>query len=650
MRVMKTLLIANRGEIARRITRTARQMGLRTVAVFVADDGQAPHVRDADEAYLLPDGGYLDVGAILDVAQRSAADAVHPGYGFLSENAGFARAVTDAGLIWVGPPPDAIAAMGNKLAAKELAVEVGVPTLPMAEDAAKADSVGYPLLVKAAAGGGGKGMRVVNHSGDLQDAIDAARREAGSAFGDSTVFLERYVPGSRHVEIQVLGDSTGHIVHLGERDCSIQRRHQKIIEESPSPVVDDQMRENMGSAAIRLVKALGYESAGTVEFLVDDRVNADGSRDFYFLEVNTRLQVEHPVTEAVTGLDLVREMLRIAAGEPLGFRQQDISWNGHAIESRLYAEDPANGFLPATGELVAWRPAADPALRWDSGVEQGTVVGPRFDPLLAKVVAHAPTRGEAAAALALALERSQISGLITNRDFLVATLRDARFLAGDSTTDFIERVSPSPSQVLSEAELATMARLGALWCRGQNRATAGALDFLPPGWSNSKMPGTSVTFTYRDQEIKVTYRSARDGTIAFEDGSGADVRSWAPDQLEVLLDGQVIRAQVAEHAGRLYLQTPALHAEFAITSRFPVQQSEVLAGSLAAPMPGVVLDVRVEQDESVGAGQVVVVLEAMKMEHHVRTPTAGRVTDVRVKVGTQVETGQTLLVVAPEGE
>ncbi|MDQ3146516.1 MAG: ATP-grasp domain-containing protein, partial [Actinomycetota bacterium] len=412
-----TLLVANRGEIARRVLRTARSMGLRTVAVYVDADAGAPFVAEADEAVQLP-ATYLDGTSIIEAAKATGAQAVHPGYGFLSENATFAGEVEAAGLVWVGPSPAVIEAMGDKLAAKRAAVAAGVPTLRSSEDPEADGEVGYPLLVKAAAGGGGKGMRVVASADELPEAVAAARREAASGFGDDRVFLERWVPRSRHVEIQILGDAHGGLVHLGERECSIQRRHQKIIEESPSPVVDDAMRAAMGDAALRLAKAIGYQSAGTVEFLVDD-----DSREFWFLEVNTRLQVEHPVTEEVTGIDLVREQLRVAAGEALGYGQADVTFSGHAVEARLYAEDPASGFLPATGTIAAFAPAPSPAVRWDSGVEAGSVVGVDFDPMLAKVVAHGPTRAEAAGRLALALERLHLGGVTTNRDFLAATLR-----------------------------------------------------------------------------------------------------------------------------------------------------------------------------------------------------------------------------------
>ena len=412
-----TLLIANRGEIARRVIRGARSMGMRCVGVYVDADARAPFVTDCDQAIHV-ETGYLDAAAIVDAARRGGAQAVHPGYGFLSESPELASLVEEAGLIWVGPSARVIAQMGDKVAAKELARGAGLATLPSCDDPKDAASIGYPLMVKAAAGGGGKGMRIVTSAEALDEAVAAARREAQSGFGDDRIFLERYVARSRHVEIQILGDQHGSLVHLGERECSIQRRHQKIVEESPSPVVDDAMRRAMGSAALELARAIGYQSAGTVEFLVDDN-----TRDFYFLEVNARLQVEHTVSEEVTGIDLVREQLRIAAGEPLGYAQDDIAFAGSAIEVRLCAEDPAAGFLPATGIVAVFEPAGEPAVRWESGIERGSSVTVGFDPLLAKVIAHAPTRTQAASVLALALERLKMCVVVTNRDFLVATLR-----------------------------------------------------------------------------------------------------------------------------------------------------------------------------------------------------------------------------------
>ena len=463
--------------------RTARAMGMRCAAVYADADEGAPFVAEADVAVRLP-GGYLDGEAVVAAALAVGADAVHPGYGFLAENADFARAVTAAGLVWVGPDPQAIETMGDKLAAKAAAETAGVPVLLSSEDPAHAGGVGFPLMVKAAAGGGGKGMRLVSDAADLETAVAAARREALGGFGDDTVFLERYLPRCRHVEIQILGDAHGNVVHLGERECSIQRRHQKIIEESPSTAVDDELRAAMGDAAVRLARSIGYFSAGTVELLLDDDTG-----EFFFLEVNTRLQVEHPVTEAVIGIDLVREQLRLAAGEPLGYGQSDIAFAGHAIEARLYAEDPAAGFLPAVGDLAAFEPPAEPAVRWDSGVEAGSTVGLDFDPMLAKVIAHAPTRAEAAGRLALALERLHIGGVTTNRHFLAAVLRSEAFLDGDTTTDFIERTDPTRAAARSDAECRqAAAAAAAMWLQAAERQQARTLGWMPSGWRHGRLP------------------------------------------------------------------------------------------------------------------------------------------------------------------
>ena len=647
-RSIRKLLVANRGEIARRVMRTAHDMGIATVAIYADDDADAPFVHDAGEAVAL--GGqdatstYLDVAKVLDAARRTGADAVHPGYGFLSENAGFARAVIDAGLVWVGPPPDAIAAMGDKLAAKRLAIEAGVPTLPMATDPADAASVGYPLLVKASAGGGGKGMRIVNAPGELAEAVAAASREAQASFGDGTVFLERYVGRARHIEVQVLGDAHGLVVHLGERECSIQRRHQKVVEESPSPVVDAATRERLGASAVAAAVAVGYVNAGTVEFLFDD-----GTGEFFFLEMNTRLQVEHPVTEAVTGLDLVREQLRIAQGEPLGYTQADVRMAGHAVEVRLYAEDPANGFLPSAGPVTVWEPAPSPIVRYDSGVEAGSVVGTRFDPMLAKVIAHAPTRREAALKLALALERTRLGGLTTNRDFLVATLRHDAYLAGDTTTDFIERHAPATRREPTAAERARAATAAALWQQAHNRASATVLTTFPSGFRNSVTPPQRLELA--DGALEYARRRGGSFAVTFEGASySARLHGAGTEYVDVELDGHRSRAGVARLGDdRMLVDLPTGAVELALGERFPSPRRDGPAGGLVAPMPGRILDVRAVAGDAVTAGQVLVVMEAMKMEHHLSTPTDGTVTEVRVEVGDQVDNGAILIVVEQGG-
>jgi len=623
--------------------RSARAMGLRCIAVYVDADANAPFVTEADEAVRLPDS-YLDGKSILDAAHLSGAGAIHPGYGFLSENAGFAADVIQAGLAWVGPSPEAIQRMGDKLAAKALAHELGVPTLPSADDPSGAAAVGYPLLVKAAAGGGGKGMRIVEAPAQLAEAVAAARREAASGFGDDRVFVERYLPRCRHVEIQILGDAHGNLIHLGERECSIQRRHQKIIEECPSPRVDAALREAMGEAALRLARGLGYRSAGTVEFLLDD-----ASKQFFFLEVNTRLQVEHAVTESVTGIDLVREQLRIAAGEPLDRQQRDIRWEGAAIEARLYAENPAEGFLPATGTLVAFEPADEPAVRWDSGVAEGSVIGTRFDPMLAKVIAFAPTRAEAAGRLALALERSHLAGVATNRDFLVATLRTREFLAGDTTTDFIDRVRPARSLELGDDELLRVARAATLWIQGANRAEASVLAPAPSGWRNARMPDQRVTLALGEREIEVCYRRLRDGSFRLGDGSLARVHAWSLGAIDVEIDGRRQRARVTRTQGRIVIQSRHGDVELVVRPRFELPGSGLSSGGLVAPMPGKVIDLRVQVGQTVSAGETLLVLEAMKMEHPIKAPQDGVVVEVRVAAGDQVENGALLLVVEATG-
>lgn len=638
-----TLLIANRGEIARRVIRSAHDMGLRCVAVYVDADADAPFVQDADEAVRL-ETSYLDGAAVLDAAGSTGAGAIHPGYGFLSENAGFADDVIAAGITWVGPSPEAIEQMGDKIAAKALAERCDVPTLPGSEDPRDAERVGFPLLVKAAAGGGGKGMRIVASAAELDEAVVAAKREALGGFGDDRVFVERYVSRARHIEIQILGDGEGNVVHFGERECSIQRRHQKILEESPSPRIDDDLRARMGEAALRLARELGYQSAGTVEFLFDDE-----SGEFFFLEVNTRLQVEHPVTEMVTGTDLVREQLRIAAGEPLGYEQDAISFRGAAVEARLYAEDPANDFLPAIGTLTAFDPPASPEVRWDSGVARGSVVGTDFDPMLAKVIAYAPTRREAAGRLALALTRTHLGGVVTNRDFLVATLRSEAFLAGDTTTDFIERIDPPRRLAVSDADILRAAQVAALWVQGENRGQAQVLEKIPSGWRNGRLPPQKIEL-FRDGDgdaTVVAYRSNRDGSFRFETGETARIHDWREGAIDVEIAGRRSNSCVTRSGDDLVVQTPLGDVTFRQRPRFKVPGADDEGGGFVAKMPGKVIEVRVKVGDHVKAGDTLLVLEAMKMEHPMRAGEDGIVVEIRASEGEQVEAGAVLLVVEP---
>lgn len=649
------LLIANRGEIARRIMRTAREMGISSVAIYADADADAPFVREADTAIALdgesPAETYLLVDKVLEACRRTGADAVHPGYGFLSENADFARAVEAAGMAWVGPPPDAIAAMGDKLSAKALMQKADVPTLPAEELApgadvsAVAERVGYPLLIKASAGGGGRGMRVVTQPSELDEAVAGARREAGSAFGDDTIFMERWLPACRHVEIQILGDKHGNLLHCFERECSIQRRHQKVIEEAPSPVLSDDLRNRMGQAAVAAGQTIGYTSAGTVEFLVD-------GDDFWFLEVNTRLQVEHPVTEEITGLDLVREQLRIAEGETLGYDQSDLSITGHAIEVRLYAEDPANDFLPSPGTVEFWVPSTAATARFDSGIESGTEVGTAFDPMLAKVIVHAPTRREAALRLARVMETTRIQGLTTNRDFLVATLRTPEFLAGDTTTDFIERVAPAPVRAIGELELHQSMIAVVLEAQARRRAEARVLASVPSGWRNSNMPPQDVRFKSGDDSVTVSYAASRDGTFQVNIGETeylALPRTMGDGQVTVDVDGQRVTAELDQRGSTWFVHTASGDLELEELPRFPLPGAEEFRGGLTAPMPGKILATHVTVGAVVEKGQLLLVLEAMKMEHRITAPVAGTVTAVHAAVGDQVANGE-LLIMLEEAE
>ena len=643
------LLIANRGEIACRIIRTAREMGISTVAIYANADADAPFVKEADTAIALngdaPAETYLVVEKVLDACRRTGADAVHPGYGFLSENADFARAVEAAGMAWIGPPPDAIAAMGDKLSAKNLMQKADAPTLraeelePGADLAAAADRVGYPLLIKASAGGGGRGMRVVESAADLDAAVEGARREAGSAFGDDTIFMERWLPACRHVEIQILGDAHGNLVHCFERECSIQRRHQKVVEEAPSPAVGEELRARMGAAAVAAGQAIGYTSAGTVEFLVD-------GDDFWFLEVNTRLQVEHPITEEITGLDLVREQLRVAEGAPLEFAQEDLSINGHAIEVRLYAENPAKNFLPSPGTVEFWAPSTAAKARFDSGIESGSVIGTAFDPMMAKVIVHADTRREAALRLARVMETTRIQGLTTNRDFLVATLRTPEFLAGDTTTDFIERVAPAPVREVSGLELHQAMIAVVLEAQARRRAAAKVLATLPSGWRNSHMPAQTLSFAGADDPVVVSYASNRDGTFTLNIGDTtyqAQGREMGEGRVVADVDGQRVTADLDERDGRWYVHTANGDLVLEVLPRFRLPGADEFQGGLTAPMPGKVLATHVEAGAEVEKGQLLLILEAMKMEHRITAPVAGKVTAVHAGEGDQVANGELLI-------
>ena len=641
---IETLLVANRGEIARRIFRTAKSMGIVCIAIYTDADRNEPFVKEADKAIRLSTN-YLDQKEIIDAAKRSNSDAIHPGYGFLSENASFAKAAIEENIIWIGPSSEAIESMGDKITAKKIAQEADVPTLPSSNDLNDSSSIGFPLLVKAAAGGGGKGMRIVANENDLPEAISTAQREAKNAFGDERVFLERYIPKSRHIEIQILGDSHGNLLHLGERECSIQRRHQKIIEESPSSVINEEQRKLITDAALRMGKSLAYQSAGTVEFLLDDETG-----DFFFLEVNTRLQVEHPVTEAVTGIDLVREQIKISSGEAVSFTQEDLVPIGHAVEARLYAEDPSKEFLPATGEILAFSPPEEPDVRWDSGVEKGSFVGVEFDPMLAKVISHGSSRTEAILNLARALEKLHLAGITTNRNFLVSTLRHNKFLKGETTTDFIDSNSPEPNLQLTEEDIKKAAITVALWLQNKNRKNAIVLKSIPSGWRNGRLPSQEVSLLYSGEKVTVSYKTKRDGSFVFDNGSTATINHCSAEHIEAEVDGERITSLITEGKESIHLQTSQGTVSFEILPRFEPPVLQIAEGSLVAPMPGVVLEIRVSNGDTVSAGDTLLTLEAMKMEHHVKAPYNGTVTEILVSENQQLDNGVPLLVINPDEE
>ncbi|MER6592996.1 biotin carboxylase N-terminal domain-containing protein [Micromonospora purpureochromogenes] len=681
--MINRLLVANRGEIARRVFATCRALGVETVAVHSDADADAPFVAEADHAVRLPGNTpaetYLRIEKILDAARRTGADAVHPGYGFLAENAEFAAAVTDAGLTWVGPPAKAIAAMGDKMEAKALLAEAGVPMLPTWTDPDQITD--FPVLVKASAGGGGRGMRVVRDAADLAEAVASARREAAAAFGDGTVFVERYVERGRHVEVQIFGDTHGTVVALGERDCSIQRRHQKIVEEAPA-VVGPQVRQRLHEAAVAAGRAVDYVGAGTVEFLLAP------TGEFFFLEMNTRLQVEHPVTEAVTGLDLVRLQLLVAEGEPLPVAATPPT-DGHAIEVRLCAEDPAQGFRPATGTLhrfavpgVAGAFAPTKGLRLDSGVTDGSTVGVHYDSMLAKLVAWAPTRAEAVRALAGALARAEFHGVATNRDLLVRVLRSAEFAAAEADTGFLDR-HPEVFAPLLPADRSPLAALAAaLASAAARRAEAGVLAGLPSGWRNVPAFPQVTRYVGPDGgEIEVRYRLDRAGALAQwhtdpgvtaadgpsagpgpgagADPAGADAdRSGQPPTValvkarpdRVVLDVDGVRRPFRVHrvGSAVFVDGPDGATTLAELPRFPLPTTELAAGSLLAPLPGAVSRVHVAVGQRVAAGDLLLTLEAMKLEHPVLAPTDGVVAELPVPAGGQVDTGAVLAVVNSE--
>ncbi len=670
--MFETLLIANRGEIACRVIRTAKRLGLRTVAVYSDADAGAMHVALADEALRIGEpparDSYLRGERIVAAAKSAGADAVHPGYGFLSENAGFAEACEGAGLAFVGPPPAAIRAMGDKSAAKAIMARAGVPLVPGYHGGRQepeflleqARAIGFPVVIKPCAGGGGKGMRIVRRAGDFDAALAASRREAASAFGDDRVLLERYLERPRHVEIQVFADRHGGCVHMFERDCSIQRRHQKVLEEAPAPGLSEMRRHAMGEAAIAAARAIGYVGAGTVEFIA--AAGSDGApADFHFMEMNTRLQVEHPVTEMITGLDLVEWQLRVAAGEPLPLAQAQIRLQGHAFEARLYAEDPARDFLPSTGRLLHLRfPAPGERVRVDAGVREGDAVTPYYDPLLAKLIVHGEDRASALARLRAALEAVEVAGVSTNVEFLTRLARAPALEAGRVDTGLVEREADSlfaePAPADDEAlALATLAVLLDEEARERERARASGDPHSPwgraDGWRLSEQGHRLLVFRDGRHETAVAVRRRGAGCAVDIAGRARSLsgEAGADGRVTARLDDATVAGTVVRHGGRCHVFLPGRRHRLELHDALAQELAgELSGGELAAPMPGKVVGVLVEPGRTVERGTPLVVLEAMKMEHTITAPARGRVTAVHYAVGDQVVEGAQLLAFEPE--
>ncbi|NVI92042.1 acetyl/propionyl/methylcrotonyl-CoA carboxylase subunit alpha [Actinomadura sp. BRA 177] len=638
-----SVLVANRGEIAVRVFRTLRRLGIRSVAVHTDADARARHVREADEALQIP--SYLDIDAVISAARDSGASAVHPGYGFLAENTAFARACGEAGLVFIGPPAEAIDAMGDKIRAKQTVAAAGVPVVPGRDEPGLSDAeleaaaleVGLPVLLKPSAGGGGKGMRLVRDAADLAEAIASARREARGSFGDDTLLAERFVENPRHIEIQVFADAHGNAVHLGERECSLQRRHQKIIEEAPSPLLDAASRERMGAAAVAAAQAVGYVGAGTVEYIV----SADRPDEFFFMEMNTRLQVEHPVTELVTGLDLVELQLRVASGEPLPFTQDDVALDGHSIEARVYAEDPARGFLPTGGRVLA---LSEPDARVDSGLDVGTEVGGSYDPMLAKVIVHGSDRAEALHRLDRALASYTLLGVPTNVAFLRALLQHPSVVSGDLDTGLVERALEDltsgdsvPPEVFAAAALERM------------RALESGDDpwDIPDGWrpgAHAWAPWIITPSGGDPVEVRVQGRAAS-ARVAIGDGEPVTASLSSPFTLAY--GGRTTSFEAVRDGGTLWLGRNG-HA-WALSEHVRAEGGAASAtagdGVLRSPMPGTVLAVKAAEGDRVDAGQPLVVVEAMKMEHTVTAPLAGVVAKLPVRAGAQVALDAVLAVI-----
>ena len=640
---LKKILVANRGEIARRIFRTIKELGMDAIAMHSEADRNSLFVKEADESFLLPNG-YLDQETIINKAKELKVDAIHPGYGFLSENADFCKKVKDEKIVWIGPDAETISLMGDKINSKDFCIKQNIPTLQKTSKVSDAKKIGFPILVKASAGGGGKGMRVVETEKELNDAVVAAKREAKSSFGDNRVFLEKYIEHSRHIEVQILGDNFGNVIHLGERECSIQRRHQKIIEESPSSRLTNKIRQDITSTAVKLAKKLDYKSAGTVEFLFDE-----DSNEFWFLEVNTRLQVEHPVTEEVTGIDLVKEQIKIASGKKLDFLQEDIEFNGHAIEARLYAENPENDFLPEIGSINKLSCSNNKGIRWDTGIATGDKVTPDYDPMLAKVIAIGETREQSARLLAKELRSTHLAGIKTNKDFLVQCLENNSFLKGKTTSDFIPREHKKLFKAVDKKLLDNAMKASALWLQEHNKNDNKKLHFLPRNWTNGILPKQDITFEFNDEEYKFQYENNNNHIQIHREHferlstSSALIISINEEHIHCEIDGIAIKAFISCFHDEITINSGSGDLVFKVLPKFIDPNEIIIEGSLTAPMPGKILNINVKKGSSVKTGDTLLILEAMKMEHTIKANSDGQVIELYVKTGDQVESGSDLM-------
>lgn len=655
---LNKLLIANRGEIAIRVMRTCRSMGITTIAVFSDADKNALFVRESDEAVAI--GGiaasesYLNQDKIIEAAKRTGASAIHPGYGFLSENASFAKRCEKEGIIFVGPHYKAIEAMGDKIRAKEIMQKHDVPVVPgydgkdqsVATLKKKAKETGFPVLLKASAGGGGKGMRIVREEKSLEKDIEGAKREAQNAFGDDTLLIEKYFDSARHIEFQIMGDKHGNVIHLFERECSIQRRYQKIIEESPSPAMTQALRDRMSAAALKAAKALRYDNAGTVEFIVDNKLN------FYFLEVNTRLQVEHPVTEMITGMDLVRLQIEAAQGLPLTVKENDVRQNGHAIECRLYAEDPHHNFLPATGKILFFLPDDSACTRFDSGIESGSVIDIHYDPMIAKVIAWGATRSEAIRRMKHALKKTALLGITSNKNFLIDILSHPEFEAGKFNTHFLnQHPELLASKPLSENLMHRLVIASTLWLWSQRDAKRRLLKNIPSGWRNNFYKMQEEKFSVEGREVSVLYRKLNDDFNCIIAGKEFTARL-------ISQSGQIITCEIAGFRKRFVIAQSGeilfIHDDetgsvmLRICPRFPEAQPEKVKGGYAAPMPGEVVKVLVKPGDKVKPGDGLVTLSSMKMENTIEAFEEGIVEEVYVEPKKFVEAEMLLIKIATE--